>query len=168
MSVQATSGPITGAGTQGRRLESWKEIAAYLGRDVTTVRRWEKREGLPVHRLHHSKLGSVYAYTKERDAWRGERAPTDARDAPDARQGAEAVRSGARARTAVVLAALVLALGAGLMWIVRERTPIQPASASGGIPSLPGLSLQNFSGNPEQDYLSHGITGALIARHSAT
>src|SRR6266851_6200744 len=167
MSLLASPTPNSGADVQGRRLESWKEIAAYLGRDVTTVRRWEKREGLPVHRLHHRKLGSVYAYTKELDAWRDERAPTDARDAPDARQGAEAVRSGARARTAVVLAALVLALGAGLMWIVRERTPIQPASASGGIRSLAVLPLQNFSGNPEQDYLSDGMTEALIARLSA-
>ena len=32
------------------RLDSWKEIAAYLKRDVTTVQRWEKREGMPVHR----------------------------------------------------------------------------------------------------------------------
>ena len=30
------------------RLDSWKEIAAYLTRDVTTVQRWEKREGMPV------------------------------------------------------------------------------------------------------------------------
>ena len=61
MSIEATG--ILGAGKEvhGRRLESWKEIAAYLGRDVTTVRRWEKREGLPVHRLHHSKLGSLHA-----------------------------------------------------------------------------------------------------------
>jgi TolB-like protein len=67
----------------------------------------------------------------------------------------------------VVLAALVLALGAGLIWIVRERTPIQPASANGGIRSLAVLPLQNFSGNPEQDYLSDGMTEALIARLSA-
>src|SRR5713101_7614046 len=131
------------------------------------MRRWEKREGLPVHRLHHSKLGSVYAYTKELDAWRDERAPTDARDAPDAHQVSEAVRGGVHARTAVLLAALVLALAAGLIWIVRERTPIQPASASGGIRSLAVLPLQNFSGNPEQDYLSDGMTEALIARLSA-
>ena len=45
-----------------RRLDAWKEIASYLGRDVTTVRRWEKREGLPIHRHLHRKLGSVYAY----------------------------------------------------------------------------------------------------------
>jgi eukaryotic-like serine/threonine-protein kinase len=52
-----------------RRLDAWKEIAAYLRRDVTTVRRWEKREGLPVHRHVHDKLGSVYAYTDEIDEW---------------------------------------------------------------------------------------------------
>lgn len=51
------------------RLDSWKEIAAYLKRDVATVRRWEKREALPVHRHLHQKLGSVYAYTSELDAW---------------------------------------------------------------------------------------------------
>ena len=33
------------------RLDSWKAIAAYLGRDMSTVIRWEKEKGLPVHRL---------------------------------------------------------------------------------------------------------------------
>jgi TolB-like protein/Flp pilus assembly protein TadD len=167
MSVQATSGPRSGADGQGRRLESWKEIAAYLGRDVTTVRRWEKREGLPVHRLHHSRLGSVYAYTVELDAWRDERAPAVATDAPDAQHVPAAVRGRAHARTAAVLASLALTLAAGLIWLVRERATIQPASASGGIRSLAVLPLQNFSGNPEQDYLSDGMTEALIARLSA-
>jgi hypothetical protein len=39
--------------TPEERLDSWKEIAAYLNRDVTTVQRWEKREGMPVHRHLH-------------------------------------------------------------------------------------------------------------------
>lgn len=51
------------------RLDSWKEIAAYLNRDVTTVQRWEKREGMPVHRHLHGRLGSVYASRAELDAW---------------------------------------------------------------------------------------------------
>src|SRR5271165_5222778 len=51
------------------RLDSWKEIAAYLGRDVTTVQRWEKREGMPVHRHQHDKIGSVYAFRAELDTW---------------------------------------------------------------------------------------------------
>src|SRR4051812_49636184 len=51
------------------RLDSWKEIAAYLRRDVTTVQRWEKREGMPVHRHLHDKAGSVFAFRSELDAW---------------------------------------------------------------------------------------------------
>ena len=51
------------------RLDSWKEIAAYLKRDVTTVQRWEKREGMPVHRHLHDRMGSVYASRAELDAW---------------------------------------------------------------------------------------------------
>ena len=51
------------------RLDSWKDIASYLKRDVSTVQRWEKREGMPVHRHVHDKLGSVYAYPGELDEW---------------------------------------------------------------------------------------------------
>jgi len=51
------------------RLDSWKEIAAYLDRDVTTVQRWEKREAMPVHRHLHDRMGSVYASRAELDAW---------------------------------------------------------------------------------------------------
>ena len=51
------------------RLDSWKEIAVYLKRDLRTVRRWEG-EGLPVHRHMHKKQASVYAYKSEIDVWR--------------------------------------------------------------------------------------------------
>ncbi|HEY6273531.1 MAG TPA: tetratricopeptide repeat protein [Terriglobales bacterium] len=51
------------------RLDSWKEIAAYLRRDVRTVQRWEKRENLPVYRHQHDKLGSVYAFRVELAEW---------------------------------------------------------------------------------------------------
>ena len=52
------------------RLDSWKEIATYLDRSVRTVRRWERDEGLPVHRHAHRALASVYALKSEIDAWR--------------------------------------------------------------------------------------------------
>lgn len=51
------------------RLESWKEIASYLRREVRTVQLWEKREGLPVRRHFHQQLGSVFALRSEIDAW---------------------------------------------------------------------------------------------------
>lgn len=52
-----------------RRFESWKEIAAYFGRDVRTVRRWERNEALPVHRHLHRSRGSIYAFQNELDLW---------------------------------------------------------------------------------------------------
>src|SRR5215469_3311049 len=33
-----------------RRLDSWQDIAEYLGREVRTVQFWEKNAGLPIHR----------------------------------------------------------------------------------------------------------------------
>jgi len=51
------------------RLDSWKEIAAYLGRDLRTVRRWEKDKGLPVHRVPGGERQAVFAYRAEIDAW---------------------------------------------------------------------------------------------------
>ena len=56
------------------RLDSWKEIAAYLRRQVRTVNLWEKTEGLPVHRHLHSTRGTVYAYRSELDEWFRKRA----------------------------------------------------------------------------------------------
>src|SRR5580700_3514689 len=54
-------------------LGSWKEIAAYLQRNPATVRRWEKEEGLPVHRHSHNIRSSVYAFPSEIEAWRATR-----------------------------------------------------------------------------------------------
>ena len=59
------------------RLDSWKEIASFLRRDVRTVQRWEKTEGLPVHRHEHQKKSTVYAFTSELDDWRKKRQPKD-------------------------------------------------------------------------------------------
>ncbi|PYX24818.1 MAG: hypothetical protein DMG82_07175 [Acidobacteria bacterium] len=67
----------------------------------------------------------------------------------------------------IVVVALALMLAAGLTWLIRERTNRQPASANMGIRSLVVLPLANFSGDPEQDYLSDGMTEALIAQLSA-
>ncbi len=57
-----------GAYSSAERLDSWKEIAAYLRHSVRTVRRWEN-EGLPVHRHAHKKKSAIYAYKPEVDLW---------------------------------------------------------------------------------------------------
>jgi len=51
------------------RLDSWKEIAAFFGRDERTVRRWEKERGLPAHRVPGGGRGGVFAYTEELREW---------------------------------------------------------------------------------------------------
>jgi Tol biopolymer transport system component len=53
----------------GERLESWKEIARHLNRDVRTVQRWEESKDLPVRRLPGGEMARVYALRSELDAW---------------------------------------------------------------------------------------------------
>ena len=65
------SGRYSGAQDPADRLDSWKAVASYLGRSDKTVRRGEEKEGLPIHRLHHDKRGSIYAYKLELDGRRG-------------------------------------------------------------------------------------------------
>jgi hypothetical protein len=55
------------------RLDGWKSIAGYLKRTIRTVQRWEKLEGLPVHRIGHASSASVFAYPGELDLWWNER-----------------------------------------------------------------------------------------------
>ena len=63
------SDPNASRPDRGGPLHSWKEIAAYLNRSVVTVRRWEKKEALPVHRDKKTKSVAVRAYQSELDQW---------------------------------------------------------------------------------------------------
>lgn len=53
----------------GQKLDTWKEIAAFFGRDERTVKRWEKDRGLPVHRVPGGRRGTVYAFSEELTRW---------------------------------------------------------------------------------------------------
>jgi hypothetical protein len=57
------------ATTDQRVLNSWKEIAGYLGRGVRTVQRWESEFGLPVRRPRGKKRSAVVAISGDVDAW---------------------------------------------------------------------------------------------------
>src|SRR5690349_11325542 len=55
------------------RLNSWKEIASALNREVRTVQMWEKQEGLPIHRHFHSRRSTVFAFRTEIQSWAQQR-----------------------------------------------------------------------------------------------
>ena len=150
------------------RLDSWKEIAAFLNRDVTTVQRWEKREGMPVHRHVHDKRGSVYALPEELEAWLRARRPepgsgesTAEPSLPDVIERA-ANQSPSRTRFWPALAAIVV-LGLFAIAYMVSRSHARGAALP-KIHSLAVLPLKNLSGDASQDYLADGMTEALIGR----
>lgn len=50
-------------------LGSWKEIAAFFGRSVRTVQRWEKTHGLPVSRPSGASSKIVFAASHDLEVW---------------------------------------------------------------------------------------------------
>jgi pentatricopeptide repeat protein len=146
------------------RLDSWKEIAAYLKRDERTVRRWEA-EGLPVRRKVHKKQASVFAYKAEIDAWWDGRAPASAADVADAHPVLEIASPATRAsRWLIVCGGALLALVVVAYFATRSH--LRRATGS-KIKSLAVLPLKNLSGDPTQEYLADGMTEALIGRLSS-
>ena len=139
------------------RLESWKEIATYLRRDVTTVQRWERREGMPVHRHVHEKAGSVYAFRSELDAWIQWRkaGPQELPGAPEEADGAGAavaVTTGAPRRhlriwTAVAIGTVLA--GAVVFWQFRRGD-----RSSNPLAGARFLQVTNFGGNEQAAALS--------------
>ncbi len=110
--------PPTDQPSSAERLESWKEIAAYLKRDVRTVQRWEKNEGLPVQRHVHHSLGTVYAYKAELDAWWNNRRPR-------LEQEEEVLPSSRRRLWWALAATSVIVVAASLgVWRARRSPPL--------------------------------------------
>ncbi len=123
------------------RLDSWKEIAAYLDRDVTTVQRWEKREGMPVRRHLHDRMGSVYASRAELDEWaRSRNLPSTEENGnnatlsnpPELPPRSAVWASLTRWKSVLPLAAMVAALAIGaILWFQKTeyfwRNPIAGA-----------------------------------------
>jgi TolB-like protein/tetratricopeptide (TPR) repeat protein len=178
--------------TDEPRLESWGEIASYLHREIRTVQRWERYQGLPVRRLQIGKLGTVYAYRSELDKWFRERQPkpengeedTDkptngesaahvtvlAEAAPEESKS-ESSRSEApppRPRvtrlhiTITIFTLLVVAVATPTALFLRGGHSAV-RSASGKI-RLVVLPFANLSGDPQQDYFSAGLTDEMITQ----
>jgi len=109
-------------GTKSGRLDSWKEIAAYLGRDVRTAIRWEKERGLPVHR-ETSGPGrpTVFALVEELDRWMmGHRGESQVESAAESADPAKAPVRPRRVLRAVLYFGLALLVSVGGVFLVRD------------------------------------------------
>lgn len=138
------------------RLDSWKEIAAYLKRDERTVRRWEE-EGLPVHRHLHKKRAAIYAYKAEIDGWwRNGRRRLELAEVKRGAAPGWAWRVG-------MAAGLLLAIGLGIYILRKVLPPAQVQSARRT--TLVVLPLDNL-GDPQQDYFGAGLTEEITTQLS--
>lgn len=137
-------------------LDSWKDIAAYLRREVRTCQLWEKELGLPVHRLNDSPKARVFAYHDEIDRWIRERLVECEADRRPA---------GRKLLKRVLFAAAVLALMAAGFFIWRDI--VRPASGgSSGRPTIAVLDFENLSKDASLDFWTAGLPEVLITELS--
>lgn len=178
MAEERPSHPEVEESPRGSRLETWGEIAAYLGREIRTVQRWEKSMGLPIRRLGAGadKQSRVYAFRHELDAWwqaqeslRNSSHSTDSGAvdsgaaaapalAPENRPVATTVDAGTRVRSAtrwlaLVLGTIVLTIGV-------------PRLVNRFFPSRIVLAVQPFQnlGSKGDDFIAAGLTEEMITR----
>lgn len=176
-----------------RKLVSWKEIAVHLGREIRTVQRWEKTEGLPVRRHEHQKRSTVYAYAGELDEWFKKRQPADDPEAdaafepePDVTEvSAESENGNASlavqssfatdhlavsgapvtARPKLKRLAKALAAAAAISVIAYAVLRwIQPSAFLQKKVRLVVIPFTNLSADAKQDYFSAGLTDEMTTR----
>jgi adenylate cyclase len=142
-----------------RVLESWKEIAAYLGRTGKTCRKWEQELGLPIHRLDDSGKAHVFAYEDELDQWKQEKLQV-----AKARKAGRFTGLSAFSRQS----RLWLIAAAGLIILIVGGLSIRQITRSGpspGIQSVKGVAILPFadlSPNKEYEYICNGMVETLI------
>lgn len=167
-------GPTHSAGEE--RLDGWKEIAAYCKRDARTVQRWEKIAGFPIHRLQVDKLGTVYAFKLEVDAWRRERggqfeeesrdaagSPEDKTPLAEGAASAEPPQPGPRRPADWKLVAGTLTILLALS-IVGGRLIRKTPDDHGGRIMLAVLPFADLSGDAAQEPIADGLTEEMITQ----
>ena len=145
---------------KGTVLESWKEIASHLNRNVRTCQMWERDMGLPIHRLDGSPKARVFAYPTELDRWLSEKLHEREAVAQGSPSPGTQAR-GAKRRKALVIgaAALLLIVAAGMIWLAfRKGGPARPAKNKS---SVAILSFENLSGDPALDLWREGLARLL-------
>ncbi len=139
------------------RLESWKEISAYLRRNIRTCQYWEKKHGLPVHRLEDSPKARVFAYKRELDRWIEEKLQET--EQPEKKTGFIPIRQ-KRFFALAALTLMSLAIITLIIWqLFREKETVRPPSLK---PSVVIMPFQNNSGEENLEHLRLALADMLI------
>ncbi|MGH6889022.1 MAG: hypothetical protein ACREHF_07480 [Rhizomicrobium sp.] len=119
-----------GADPGARRLSSWKEIAAFVGRDERTVKRWEETRGLPVRRMPGAGKPAVFAYAEEIERWIRSNVPTAATSLPPAPDTPVPLRRTGWLKTALLACAAAALIAVAAVAMEWQETP--PGRLQGG------------------------------------
>ncbi len=139
------------------RLESWKEISSYLNRNIRTCQYWEKKHGLPVHRLEDSPKARVFAYKKELDRWLQEKL----REGEVVKK--DMISSLLQKNKIPVILAFAMIFLASIIFIIlglfRKTEGVQLTSLK---PSVVVMPFSDNSGDIDLGYYRLGLQGMLI------
>jgi tetratricopeptide (TPR) repeat protein len=138
-------------------LQSWKEIAAHLGRSERTCRRWETEFKLPVHRMDGSVRGSVFAYKTELDRWMDEILHEEKPEPPSGK------RPSARRSATIILALAGVAAAAIAIVVLRVGESEPPGSPPSSHPTLAILPFTNNTGDETLDFWENALADLLVS-----
>lgn len=160
------------------RLNSWKEIAAFLGRTVRTVQRWEKTQGLPLRRGGPGLRGAVVASKREIGEWWEHRGSTLQDEPPSEPVSVEATHAPAARsrrkpigwRTFIAASAAALIITAVSEWplqrdavVIGEGAPRMGRLFAASTSEERTLSAIPLSGNPAGIALSPSGSVAYVS-----
>jgi Tfp pilus assembly protein PilF len=142
--------------SNGGRLESWKEIAAYLRRDVRTVQRWEQTDGLPIHRHLRGDRPIPFAHRAELEAWWTARSVPPPAETP------------ARGRTGLVtmsVVAVAIAAAVTIGWKTKGRIGGAATADDVTSQSRPALELYRLA-NQLMEADAHNAQAEALLREA--
>ena len=141
----------------GNLLQSWKEIAAHLGRSERTCRRWETEFRLPVRRMDDSVRGSVFAYKTELDRWMEEILHKERRRPPPKKR-----HTSKRPRITILALAVITVIAVAVMVLRGDRSePLKPTSSTN--PTLAILPFTNNTGDESLDFWENALSDLLVS-----
>jgi TolB-like protein/Flp pilus assembly protein TadD len=161
---------------RGKILESWKEIASHLKRNVRTCQIWERDHGLPIHRLASSPKARVFAYTDELDAWldkklhesdRGAFVPDTGEPRPDQPSPPRRRRRLVAALSMVTMATVALLIFTNITAFrnLLGRDPLEPKSWKNSVAVLP---VEDLSPDGALGYRCQSLCDNIATKLAAT